>query len=88
MIVELTDDKHCVPISVKIAEIQALKEDVEWVKGRPYPHTLVFYGEKENEHCIKVTESAKEIGRKIIEVLKDAGNDIKVTSYNMEQDSQ
>lgn len=80
MIVELTDDKRCVPISLKIEEIQALKEDMDWVNGRSYPHTLVFYGQKEYEHCIQVTESAKEIGRKIINALKDAGENITVNS--------
>lgn len=79
MTVELTDDKRCAPVSLKIEEIQALKEDMDWVNGRPYPHTLVFYGQKEYEHCLQVTESAKEIGRKIIKALTDAGDDINVS---------
>lgn len=79
MIVELTDDKRCAPVPLKIEEIQALKEGMEWINGRSYPHTLVFYGQKEYEHCVQVTDSAKEIGRKIIKALTDAGDDISVS---------
>ena len=79
-VVELTDDKRCTPVVLKIEEIQALKEDINWINGRSYPFTLVFYGQKEYEHCVAVTESAKEIGRKIIKALTDAGNDIAVNS--------
>ena len=76
--ITLTDEKTCKDIQVKISEIQAVKEGSVMENGRSYPYTDVFFGESEPGKCVRVVESANEIGRKIISELKKSGEDIKM----------
>ena len=79
--ISLTSDYSCKPVSVKIKDIQAVKEGQYQDDGRVYPYTDLIFGEHEKEQGIRVTESAKEVGRKIIEALRNNGNDIQVTEH-------
>ena len=76
--ISLTSEYSCKAVSVKIKDIQAIKEGQYEEDGRVYPYTDIIFGEVEDERGIRVTESAKEIGRKIIEALRRNGEDIQV----------
>ena len=79
--ITLTSDYSCKPICVKIKDIQGIKEGQYEEDGRVYPYTDLIFGEKENEIGVRVTESAREVGRKIIEALKANGDHIQVTDH-------
>lgn len=68
--ITLMDFNTCMPVKIKVKDIQGVKEGTSNLDGRAYPYTLVIFGSKQNEKTVKVTESAKEIGRKIIEAIR------------------
>ena len=79
--ISLTSEYSCKPVSVKIKDIQAVKEGQYEEDGRVYPYTDLIFGEHEKEQGIRVIESAKEVGRKIIEALRRNGDDIEVIEH-------
>lgn len=79
MSIELMRDKTTRPVYINIHEIQKVEEGYADCQGRMYPYTDVIYGPIENARCVRVVESANEIGRKIIEALKNNDADIIIT---------
>lgn len=78
--IELTNMDNGKKFVVSIHEIQAVKEGAFVENGRTYPYTDLFFGKSEKSmKCVRVVESAQEIGRKMIRDLTDAGEDINVT---------